>query len=159
MIWNVPPEHRKLKNKKNGKVLQRPITKSMLAILDEMQKRCTDWSDDALVFPGPFSGKAVTHSDVSHFILHCFKWETKITAHGLRSTLKDWCRVNEFPMDWYEIQVDHVLGNSVGQAYGHDTLLDQRRDMMEAWGEYCSTPAPEPKAGEVIPISSKRRSA
>jgi hypothetical protein len=30
---------------------------------------------------------------------------------------------------------------------------------MELWGEYCSKPAPEPKAGEVFNLADKRRPA
>lgn len=93
------------------------------------------------------------------FINRTLKRDDGITVHGFRSTLKDWCRANRFPMDWYEIQVDHVLGNKVGQAYGHDPLIKERRGMMERWGEYCSKPAPEPKAADVVNIADKRRPA
>jgi hypothetical protein len=41
------------------------------------------------------------------------------------------------------MQVGHVVGNKVAQAYARDQLLEQRRPLMEAWGQYCSQPAPE----------------
>jgi integrase len=134
----------------------------MLAVLDEMQKRRTDESDDALVFPsqlGHRRGEAIAVATLAVFLSATLKWETKIVVHGFRSTLKDWWRANGYPMDLLEIQFDHVLGNQVGQAYGHDTLLEHRRRYMELWGEYCSKPTPEPKAGEVVSLSSKRRPA
>ena len=59
----------------------------------------------------------------------------------------------------WKIQVDHVVGDKVDQAYGHNKLLDRRRGMMELWGEYCSKPAPKPQAGAVIKLSEKRRTA
>jgi integrase len=49
MIWTVPRPHLK---KRKGPPLQRPITKPMLAVLEEMRKRCADHSPDALAFPG-----------------------------------------------------------------------------------------------------------
>jgi integrase len=98
---------------------------------------------------------------VLNVVKHLLKWEVKITNHGFRSTLKDWWRANRYPMDWYEIQVDHVLGNKTGQAYGPDPMTEERRGLMELWGEYCSRPAPEPHGGEVVRLSEqrKRRSA
>src|SRR5262249_16688896 len=73
------------------------------------------------------------------------KWNIKFTAHGFRSTLKDWCRANNHPEVLYELQVAHeVRGNVVAKAYGHDNQLEPRRKMMEAWDRYCNTPpAPE----------------
>jgi integrase len=49
-VWNVPPEHRKT-GYRNGKVRPIPITEPMLAVLEEMAKRRTDQSPDAIVFP------------------------------------------------------------------------------------------------------------
>jgi len=60
---------------------------------------------------------------------------------------------------WWEIQVDHKLGDKTSQSYGPDQLTEKRRGMMELWGEYCSGPAPEPKTGKVVNLTSKRRSA
>jgi hypothetical protein len=79
-------------------------------------------------------------------------WEGKITVH----TLRDFCRANGYPNEWYEIQVDHKLGNATSQSYGHDPLLEQRRKMMEHWGEYCTRPTPAAGAN-VTPINEARK--
>jgi integrase len=161
MIWNVPPEHLKMGYLSDG-VLPRPITKPMLAVLEELQKRCIDHSPEAIVFQTPYHAKGCRTQDpgyIARFLREQIKWETKITAHGFRSTLRDWCRANRFPGEWWDIQVDHSLGDKTSQAYGPDKLLEQRRGMMELWGEYCSHPAPKPKTGSVVDLAEKRRTA
>jgi integrase len=171
MTWNVPPEHRKGRKKTVRPI---PITKSMLAVLGEMQKRRIDQSDDALIFPSDRNGKAMKTSTPAVFISSVLKWEIKITPHGFRSTLRDWMRSNtKFDDIYWRRQVDHASGFTPGvgnhllqqqsdatdQAYGHDPLLDGRRVMMEQWDDYGSKPAPEPKTGKVLKLSDKRRTA
>lgn len=59
------------------------------------------------------------------------KWRPAV-PHGFRTSLKDWWKTNGFPMDWWEIQVDH-RGDTLDQSYGEDDLLEQRRGKMELW--------------------------
>jgi integrase len=134
-----------------------PITPPMLAVLKEMQRRRKDDAPDALVFPSPRGGAEYQLSTCSQFIVVTLKWEAKVTVHGFRSTFVDWARTNGFQDYLYKLQLDHVLGNKVGQAYGHNKLVEERRAMMRQWGDYCSRPAPELKAGKVFDLSSKRK--
>jgi integrase len=167
MIWTVPPENKKSKKKPR----RIPITTHMKKVLDQVLEHCRnpsrrnpspkhpDPSPEALMFPGYHRGTKMDDSTVQDVIKR-IKWEDpKLTVHGFRSTLRDWCRANRFPPEWWEIQVDHKLGDRTSQSYGHDDLLEQRRGMMELYGEYCSKPAPEPKAGKVFNLSDKRRTA
>jgi integrase len=156
LIWNVPPE--KLKTGRlNGEVKPVPITKPMRAVLDEMQRRRKDDSPDALVFPNPWD-RDYSISSCSQFIRSTLKWERKVVIHGFRSTFVDWARANRFPSHLIDLQLDHVLGNKVGQAYGHDKMIEQRRGMMELWGEWCSGP-PKPATGTNVLSLAKRRKA
>jgi integrase len=159
MTWNVPPEHRK-HGRRKGKVRPVPITKSMMAVLDDMQQRRIDLSPDGLVFPSSRTGETIKTSTPAVFISNILKWETKITPHGFRSTLRDWIRAEtNFKDVLWKAQVDHQLGDGTAtdEAYGRDLLLEQRRSMMEMYDEYCSRPRPEPKVGTVIKL--KRRPA
>jgi integrase len=158
MIWNVPPENRKTGHLNgNNKVRPVPITPPMLAVLEEMQRRRTDQDDPkALVFPSPHGGP-YEQSSCSQFIRNTLKWESHITVHGFRSTLVDWCRANKFPEHLIKRQLDHVIGNKVDQAYGHDQAIEERRAMMRLWGDYCAAPAPEPATGTVSQINEARK--
>jgi integrase len=159
MVWTVPWQHLKTGRKfRTDRPV--PITKAMLAVLEEAQRRRTDQSPDALVFPARHDGRPFKAPNISTWInTSAFKWETKITVHGFRSTLRDWCRAKGYPPEWWDIQADHVVGNGnkVSQSYGPDKLLEERRGMMEAWGEYCSKPAPEPQSADVVKLSEKRK--
>jgi hypothetical protein len=65
-----------------------------------------------------------------------------------------------FREELWLIQADHALGrNKSDRSYGHDKLVEERRVMMEEYGEFCTKPAPEPKADRVVKLSAKRRSA
>src|SRR5262249_31405701 len=138
MIWNVPPENLKTGHL-NGKVRPVPITKPMLDVIKQMQKKDIDQSPNALVFPSPHGGP-LDQSSCSQFLRNTLKWKSpKIDVHGFRSTLVDWCRAQKiYPEHLIKRQLDHVIGNKVDQAYGHDQHLEQRRAMMEEWGKWCA---------------------
>jgi integrase len=140
-VWNVPPENRKT-GFKTGKVRPIPITKPMMAVLEEMQRRRTDPSSDALVFPSPHGNQPFAVSTMMRFIKFGLKWPTKVHAHGFRSTLNDWRRANDYSKDVIDAQLDHLPEGKVNQAYTRDDLMPKRRAMMEAWGEYCGRPEP-----------------
>lgn len=173
MIWNVPWQHRKTGhiNKGNGNgngVRPIPITPPMRAVLDEMLRRPIDHAPNALLFPSPFGGPYAQES-CSQFIRFTLKWEElvrnadgslkRITLHGFRSTLTDWCHANGFSQRMIDRQLDHVVGGKVAQAYGHDQMIEERRAMMRMWGEYCAKPAPEPATGtaNVAQINEARK--
>jgi integrase len=157
LIWNVPPEKRKTGHL-NGQARPVPVTPPMLAVLEEMRRRRKDDAPGALVFPNPWGGEYEINA-CSQFINKTLKWEAKATVHGFRSTLVDWARANDFPSHLIDLQLDHVLGNKVGQAYGHDKLIEERRAMMRQWGDYCSRPAARRATGtdNVLSLSRRRK--
>ena len=55
------------------------------------------------------------------------------TAHGFRSSFRDWCSENNYPRDLAERALAHTVQNKVEAAYHRTDLLEQRRPMMEAW--------------------------
>jgi integrase len=178
MIWNVPAEHQKVGGRE---VKQIPITKPMLAVLEEAKniaypkiqspkhsprkkherpqifpraRHTPDQSPEALVLPNSVN-KPFDPVYVARFIREGLK-EKNVTPHGFRSTIRDWMRAEtDFKDILWKIQVGHAIGeNKSDRSYGHDPLLEQRREMFERWGEFCSKPAPEGKV-----LRYKRRSA
>jgi integrase len=158
--WTVPWEHLKSGDRHNTN-RPVPVTKPMLVVLNKLGKHDLDQSPKALIFPGHKNGRPFGESAHVNFLHHSLEWETRVTLHGFRSTLRDWWRANRFPRELWEIQVDHVRGNKTSQAYGHDSLLEERRGPMELWGECCSRPfPPEPKANKiVVNLNTKRKTA
>jgi integrase len=170
-IWTVPPEHLKIKH---GEVKRVPITKPMLDVINQAKqiaypkdsskwmdghkrgpifpraRHAPDCSPDAVVFPNSVN-EPYDEAQLARFMrAPMSKWNA--VPHGFRTSLKDWWKAKGFPMEWWEIQVDHRDG-----PYGKDDMLEERRGKMELWGEHCSKPTPEPKAGNLVNISDKRK--
>lgn len=154
MVWNVPPEHRKT-GFITGEVRRIPITKPMMAVLEEMQRRRTNHSPDALAFPSPYGNQPFAVGTIARFIRLALKWPAEIDAHGFRTTLNDWRRANSsrYSKELIDEQLDHKPKGKVDQAYADDDLLEQRRPMMEAWGAFCERT--EPPADNVVTMRRK----
>lgn len=60
-----------------------------------------------------------------------------ITAHGFRSTFRDWCseRTN-YPRDVAEMALAHAIGDKVEAAYRRGDLFEKRRRLMRDWGKF-----------------------
>ncbi len=129
-IWTVPAERMK------ASVQHRvPLSKRAIEIL-EKQKGL----HDELVFPS--LSKQVVLSDM---VLTSFLRRTNApsdtvgriaTAHGFRSSFRDWCSEHGYARDLAEKALAHTIQNKVEAAYHRTDLLEQRRPMMEAWAEF-----------------------
>ncbi len=76
-----------------------------------------------------------------------------LTAHGFRSTLRDWIseRTN-YPREVAEMTLGHAIGNKVEAAYRRGELFEKRKRLMAEWAKYCGTVEP---AGKVVSLKSK----
>lgn len=63
------------------------------------------------------------------------------TTHGLRSSFADWAATNGYGEDLIEKALAHTMPK-VQRAYRRDDLVETRRPMMDAWGEYCFSQLP-----------------
>ncbi|MGL6356450.1 tyrosine-type recombinase/integrase, partial [Aeromonas veronii] len=64
------------------------------------------------------------------------------TAHGFRSSFRDWCSEQGYARDLAERALAHTVQNKVEAAYHRTDLLDQRRPMMNAWAQFVSGDLP-----------------
>ncbi len=112
-----------------------PLSKQALAVLEKMKGLHRD-----LVFPSP--RKQIILSDM---VLTSFLRRTNAksdvpdraaTAHGFRSSFRDWCSEHGYPRDLAERALAHTVKNKVEAAYHRTDLLEQRRPMMQAWADY-----------------------
>jgi integrase len=79
-----------------------------------------------------------------------------LTVHGFRATFKTWAseRTN-FPREVAEAALAHAISDQLEAAYRRGDFFDKRRRLMNAWAEYCASPAS--KSGKVISLSGGRR--
>lgn len=76
-----------------------------------------------------------------------------ITAHGFRSTFRDWCsECTNYPRDVAEMALAHTIANKVEAAYRRGDLFEKRRHLMRDWGKFSGKVLSTEK---VVPINSK----
>ena len=77
----------------------------------------------------------------------------RATAHGFRSTFRDWgAERTAFPHDVLEMALAHKISNKVEAAYRRGSLLDKRRQLMQAWANFSDAGSGE--AENVVQIGA-----
>ena len=91
--------------------------------------------DSQLVFPGTKPGKAISENTKCNAIKD-LGFES--TAHGFRTSFKDWSRAELWPDYLSEFQLSHVDTNKSREPYGRDGQIALRRTMMEEWAQFIA---------------------
>lgn len=74
-----------------------------------------------------------------------------ITAHGFRSTFRDWCaEVGHYPRELAEHALAHSLPDRVEAAYQRGTMLERRTPMMQNWANYID--GKKADGADIIPL-------
>ena len=109
-----------------------PLAPRAIALLESMQGLHSE-----LVFPSPRAQVPVSDTTLTMFLRRAKAPSTTegryATAHGFRSSFRDWCSEQGYARDLAERALAHSIQNQVEAAYHRTDLLDQRRPMMEAW--------------------------
>jgi integrase len=131
--WTVPGTRMKA-----GREHRVPLAPRAIEILDGMPR-------NGMTVFGTFHNKALPR------VLN--RLRPGATVHGMRSAFRDWGReTTNFADSIVEAALAHTVGSKTVAAYARGDLFDRRRQLMAAWAEYCSKPAP---AGATItPIRS-----
>ena len=92
------------------------------------------------VFPSPKS-KSGHAARIMQYDLGVFNELT--TLHGFRSTGRSWMAVNGYDFAASEYCLAHRVENATQASYQRYDYLEQRREIMQAWGDFveqCYTP-------------------
>jgi integrase len=130
-VWTIPA------NRMKAKVVHR-VSLSARAV-DILKFQRERHPNAELVFPAPRG--AVLSDMVLTGFLRDQKAESSdkgrvATAHGFRSSFRDWASENGYPRDLAERALAHTIKNQAEAAYHRTDLLEQRRAMMEAWAQH-----------------------
>lgn len=135
-VWTIPPERMK-----SGRQHRVPLSERAAAILVGLAKI----KGNEFVFTGHKAKCGLSHVTMAKVMSRLDV--TDATPHGFRSSFRDWAgNETAFPREIAEAALAHTVGDSVEQAYRRSDALERRRELMQAWANYC-----EPSAkGNVI---------
>ena len=69
------------------------------------------------------------------------------TVHGFRSSFSTWAADRtSYPEHVIEAALAHTISDAVKKAYKRTTMVDRRGKLMQAWSDYCLTPAQQSSA-------------
>lgn len=139
--WTVPGSRMKA-----GKDHRVPLSDAAVRLLEGLPR----YVGNDLVFPAPRGGvlSDMTLSAVMK------RLSVPATVHGFRSTFRDWAAESTaYPSDVVEMALAHTIRNKVEAAYRRGDLFEKRRQLMQAWADYC---ARAETSAEVVSIGAAR---
>ena len=121
---------------KAGREHRIPLSARALSILEEMGIKEGD-NREGPVFSGQWAAEPMSNGamlavldrmDMGH-----------ITVHGFRSSFRDWAgETTSFPNEVVEMALAHSIPNKAEAAYRRGDLFEKRRELMNAWADFCS---------------------
>ena len=144
-IWTAPAA-----NMKTKKPHRTPLCPAALALLEDVRPLMKAPTD--LVFPGARIGRPLSDMALSMLVrgMACDglaeheppRWRDiegrPVVPHGFRATFKGWSLAAGYPDPLSELALAHADKDKVRAAYAREDMCEQRRPMMDAWGEYCT---------------------
>ena len=116
--WTIPAERMK-----SGRVHIVPLSDAAIACLGN------GGADDALVFD--LSEKTTLRL--------AQKIAPGVTQHGFRSSFTQWALTAKYRMEAVDVCLAHAEEDKTRDAYKRELdLLDERREIMQAWAEFCA---------------------
>ncbi|MBK8069787.1 MAG: integrase arm-type DNA-binding domain-containing protein [Rhodanobacteraceae bacterium] len=126
-VWTIPGARIKA-----GKEHRVPLSTDALAVLDKIP------GTGGLIFwrSGPTGPRPLYTSAPLNLLngpLAC----PGVTVHGFRSAFRCWgAEQTEFPRELAEMSLAHAVKGAVEAAYQRSDLLERRRELMQAWGDF-----------------------
>ncbi len=144
-VWTVPASRMK-----TGKEHRVPLSDAALTVLEQMHAiRHSDY-----IFPGGRDRRPL--SEMALLMLLRRMKHGDITAHGFRSTFRDWAAERTtFPREVAEAALAHAIPDAVEAAYRRGDLFEKRRKVMAAWAEFCGKVEANGKT-TVVPLAARK---
>lgn len=126
-LWTIPGA--RMKSRREHRV---PLSSAAIEVLKRMENRKGEY-----VFPGRSPDAPLSNMALLMTLGRMNRAD--ITAHGFRSTFRDWAaECTNFPNEMVEMALAHVIEGKTEAAYRRGDLLEKRRQLMDAWGDYSS---------------------
>ncbi|MFC4270596.1 tyrosine-type recombinase/integrase [Sneathiella chungangensis] len=126
-LWTIPADHMK-----SGREHRVPLSEPALDVLKELKEH----SRNDFVLPG--NGNKGGSSNMIFLQLLRRMGRSDITAHGFRSTFRDWAaEKTDYQNEVAEMALSHAVGDRVEAAYRRGDMFEKRQQLMDDWAMYC----------------------
>jgi integrase len=138
-IWTISAE--RMKARRPHRV---PLSDTALAVLERVK---ASRAIGPLIFPGARAGRPLSDMSLAAVLRRMKNGD--LTAHGFRSTFRDWtAEATHYPNHVAEAALAHMVDDKVEAAYRRGDLFDKRRAMLADWATYLAKPLPAAAAAE-----------
>ncbi|WDF97733.1 tyrosine-type recombinase/integrase [Pectobacterium carotovorum subsp. carotovorum] len=127
-LWEVPKERMKMR---------RPhLVPLSDQVIDALQQLYAVTGRYNLVFPGRNDiTKPMSEASINQ-VLKRIGYHGKATGHGFRHTMSTILHEQGYNTAWIELQLAHVDKNTIRGTYNHAQYLEQRRSMLQWYGDF-----------------------
>ena len=127
-LWTIPAE--RMKAKREHIV---PLSSQALNILEVMKHIS---AHREYIFPSRNDPKQPMNSQTANAALKRIGYAGKLVAHGMRSIASTAMNETGFNSDVIESALAHIEKNEVRRAYNRALYLEQRKELMQWWGNF-----------------------
>jgi len=127
-VWTLPADRMKV-----GKEHRVPLCSRAIEILTNIT---SNRNPEEHVFSGWKQNTGLSNNALLALLKKMGR--SDITAHGFRSTFRDWAaeEAHTFANETIELALAHTIKNKAEAAYRRGDQLERRRELMAAWSEY-----------------------
>jgi integrase len=144
-VWTIPAARMKA-----GKPHRVALSDAAYTIIEAVH----EVKHSQFVFPGAKSDRPL--SNMTLLMLLRRMGHDELTVHGFRSSFADWAAERTtFPDEVRQMALAHTVSDKVEAAYRRGDLFEKRRQLGQAWAEFCSVTAPT-LSSDVVPIRANR---
>lgn len=124
-VWTIPADRMK-----GAREHIEPLSQAAVAMLAKLPAK-------GLLFPHELTGEALSENAMRELLIR-MGYEGKASAHGFRSTFKDWAsEETEVDNVVSEMALAHKIKDKAEAAYRRGKMLERRRRLMEDWAAFC----------------------
>ncbi|MFJ5384114.1 tyrosine-type recombinase/integrase [Pectobacterium sp. CHL-2024] len=127
-LWEVPKERMKMRRPHLV-----PLSDQVIDALQQLRAVTGRYN---LVFPGRNDiTKPMSEASINQ-VLKRIGYHGKATGHGFRHTMSTILHEQGYNTAWIELQLAHVDKNTIRGTYNHAQYLEQRRGMLQWYGDF-----------------------